>query len=1233
MDHGKKVWAPDMVQGFILGEVTDFGTDEIEVQPLDGSKTIKAPFDSVYPAEDDDSLAVEDNCGLMYLNEGTLLHNLDLRYMKDEIYTYTANILLALNPYHSLDFYTAKHIAEYQGKSLGVMPPHIYAIADKSYRDMRNLSLSQSIMCSGESGAGKTESTKHLLRYLTDSYGGGGDTDDLEQRILAANPFLEAFGNAKTTRNNNSSRFGKFIEIHFNRNAKVIGAHILHYLLEKSRVIEQTNEERNYQVFYRICRGAPENMRKSLNLNEDCGTYEYLKHSMLGDIPFLDDVKDFAEMEKSMTDCGLTPDEKANVFRISAAVLHLGNILLEESGDGSGIQSSAEATLSGVSAMLGIDPDDMRKGLTTKEINIGGQKGTKGLNVKEAQFSMWGLTKALYSRMFDWMIDRINLCFPFPVEKSVNYIGILDIAGFEYFRKNSFEQFCINFCNEKLQQFFNERVLKDEQELYVKESIKFKEVEFVDNQDCIDLIEKDKEGIFAILDETSKMPRATDKMFAEALHKKHAKHFRLQSPRKSKMSYYKQLRDEEGFIIRHFAGAVCYNSDGFMDKNNDALTADLNDMIGGSKDPFLRKIFERRPGEPEIKRGKLSFISLGSKFKKALDSLMEKLNSTRATFVRCIKPNQKMKPKIFEGAGILSQLQCAGMVSVLDLMQGGYPSRTQFKDLYDMYKSVLPPALAKLDPRTFAKALFKALGLNEEDFQFGVSKVFFRPGKFAEFDQIMKADPESLVELVGKVLKWLVKCRWKKITWACVSCIKFASKIRARGAAAIIMQNTIKMYLAKNTHRPRYLGIQELLTVTEQINEMKATVEKMPKNKEKMMTQVDGVLAELSKNVATIKSSMTITREQITKMQDDMNAKIKKQLAAIQKEQEKQKLLAEAERLRKLAAERERLRKEKEAQELARKKEEEDALLRKEMEAEQKKMMAEEDKRIEAERIKAEKDEKNNKLKKNKSEEQRLQAEEAAMLEQERRDQELAMRLAMDAANPSEALSEDAQKKVAAGPSGASGGRKKQKEKTSTHTFANKKQKALHERHDLSKWKYADLRDTINTSCDIDLLEACREEFHRRLKVYHAWKMKNMNKAKSKAETRNPAALSANAKARGAAPAPPKKTKKTERPQRFFRIPFVRPGDKKAGEGKKGAKKGWWYAHFDGQWIARQMELHPEKAPVLLLAGRDDMEMCELSLEETGLTRKRGAEILPREFETEWSKFGGEPYVTAKKKK
>ena len=244
-----------------------------------------------------------------------------------------------------------------------------------------------------------------------------------------------------------------------------------------------------------------------------------------------------------------------------------------------------------------------------------------------------------------------------------------------------------------------------------------------------------------MLDEESKLPKALDASFTEKLQKKHVNHFRLQLPCKSKMTYYKQLRDNGGFIIRHFAGAVCYETDAFIDKNNDALTFDLSSLMQSSKDPFIISLFARKEGEPEIARGK---ITLNKKFKSALGDLMEKLNSTRSSFIRCIKPNQKMQLKVFSGGEILSQLQCAGMVTVLDLMQGGFPSRTAFKDLYDMYKSVLPPVLALLDPRTFAKALFKALGLNEDDFQFGVSLVFFRPGKIAEFDRIMKADPENL---------------------------------------------------------------------------------------------------------------------------------------------------------------------------------------------------------------------------------------------------------------------------------------------------------------------------------------------------------------------------------------------------------------------------------------------------------------------------------------------------------
>jgi myosin-6 len=1229
MDQGQKVWCPHILNGFQLGEICDFATDTISVQPLDGSKVVEIGHDDIYLAEEDGAPIVADNCGLMYLNEATLLHNLDRRFQEDLIYTYTANILLALNPYHSIDCYGAALVKQYQGKSLGVLPPHIYAIADKAYRDMRNLSLSQSIMCSGESGAGKTESTKHLLRYLTDSYGGGGDVADLESRILAANPLLESFGNAKTTRNNNSSRFGKFVELHFNRNALVIGAHILHYLLEKSRIIEQNGEERNYQVFYRMCRGAPKTMRDALNLAEDCASYEYLRHSKLEPIPFLDDVKEFAVMEKSMTDCGLDPKEKANIFRITAAVLHIGNINFEEAGDGCKVTADSETSASGVAQMLGLDAEELKSAIANKIMNIGGTETKKGLSLTDTKFNKNGLGKSLYSKLFDWIVERINTCFPFPADKSVNYIGILDIAGFEYFRHNSFEQFCINYCNEKLQQFFNQRVLKDEQELYVKEAIKFKEVEYVDNQDCIDLIEASKTGILGILDDVARAPQATETGFAEKLHGAHSKHFRLQVPRKSKMAYYKQLRDNEGFIIRHFAGAVCYEvgngeNSGFLDKNNDALTADLAFLMDESKDPFMRELFKAKPGDPKPKRGKLTLVSLGDKFKKALNVLMDKLNSTRASFVRCIKPNAQMKPKIFEGAMILSQLQCAGMVSVLDLMQGGYPSRTQFQDLYDMYASILPPELKALDPRTFAKALFKALGMNEDDFQFGVSKVFFRPGKFAEFDSIMKADPEHLKALVAKVMDWLIKARWKKITWAAVSCFKFAAKIRARAGAAIIMQNTIKMFLAKSSNRPRYLGIKELKTLTGQIEAMKETCNKFPKNKEKYLALVEGVLGDLKADIGKIRTADKISREDIKGMRESLNKKIEKNLAAIRKEQEKQKLQAEAERLRKLQEEMAKERERKMEEERKRIEAEAEAQMMKQMEEEARKEEEAEQVRQEKERIKAEKDGSNQKLQDKKNAELRREQEEAALLEQERRDQELAMRLALDAAKPDEALSDDARAQKASG-----GVRRKPKTKTTTTSFANKKQEQLHKKHDLSKWKYADLRDTINTSCDVDLLEACREEFHRRLKVYHAWKMKNQQKGKGGVSSRAPEALAASAKARGSAPAPPAKKKKSNtRPQRFFRIPFIRPGDK----GKPGSKKGWWFAHFDGQWIARQMELHPEKSPVLLVAGRDDMEMCELSLEETGLSRKRGAEILQREFEDEWSKNGGDPYESARKK-
>jgi len=1258
MDQGKKVWAPHLTEGFILGEICDMGADTLTVQPLDGSKATSASYDDVYPAEDGKLKAVADNCALMYLNEATLLNNLKRRYATDEIYTYTANILLALNPYHTLDMYTEKIIKQYQGVSLGVLPPHVFAIADKAYRDMRNLGLSQGVVVSGESGAGKTETTKYILRYLTDSYGGGGTITDLEARILAANPLLEAFGNAKTTRNNNSSRFGKFVELHFNKNALVVGAYIEHYLLEKSRCISQSDKERNYHVFYRICKGSPESMRNSLSLQADVTQYAYLKTGITSNVEGLDDVKEFAILEKAMNDVGMEQMEKANVFRCTAAVLHIGNLLFVEGAQGDSSLSSNDAvqkTAKGLCAMLGLEQVALTAALCSTVITVGGTESKKSKNVKEANFGRDALAKALYSKLFDWIVKRINKCFPFP--SSENFIGVLDIAGFEYFQTNSFEQFCINYCNEKLQQFFNLRMLKDEQELYVKESIKFKEVEYVDNQDCIDLIEGKPTGILHLLDEESKVPKASDATFTTKLHSAHKDHFRLQLPRKSKMSYYKTLKDDEGFIVRHFAGAVCYNTKDFIDKNNDALTVDLAFMMDGSKDPFIRELFVPGPNDPVPTRGKLTLISLGTKFKAALARLLEKLNSTRSNFIRCIKPNQQQKPKIYSGGEILSQLQCAGMVSVLDLMQGGFPSRTAFKELYDLYKNALPPALASLEPRIFCKALFKALGLNEDDFQFGVSKVFFRPGKFAEFDTIMKSDPENLVKMVSKVVTWLLEQRWKKIAWACFSCIKFSQKILARGASAITMQKVILMHLARSVHIVRYKGIQNIRTLHNSCTTMLEIVEKFPKNKEKFVADVNAIKTFIDGQATKIKQDLKLDRIAIKKLADEIQVQCDKQMAAISKEQAKMKMAAEMERLKKLAEEMEKERLRKEAEEAKRKEDEEEGKRIKAMEDQRKKEMEAEEKQMELDRIAYEKDLVNKKLVEARDKANLAERQIELAAEQERRDQELAMRLAMDAGTKSqEALTADLAKQVVLTS-------RKAARPATTTTFANKKAEAQYKKMDLAKWKYADLRDTIQSSVDLDILEACREEFHRRLKVYHTWKMKSQKTAEQeksassrapglydaasrRGEAPKPAGslesaankrgdapkpLAMQAKMRGDAPKPPPKgTKGNERPQRFFRIPFVRPGETANSDQKK---RGWWFAHFDGQWIARQMELHPDKAPTLLQAGRDDMEMCELSLEETGLSRKRGAEILAREFEDEWSRCGGAVYVARVGKK
>nr|XP_014433474.1 unconventional myosin-VI isoform X5 [Pelodiscus sinensis] len=1223
MEDGKPVWAPHPTDGFQMGKIVDIGPDSLSIEPLNQKgKTFLAIINQVFPAEEDSKKDVEDNCSLMYLNEATLLHNIKVRYCKDRIYTYVANILIAVNPYFDIPkLYSLETIKKYQGKSLGTLPPHVYAVADKAFRDMKVLKMSQSIIVSGESGAGKTENTKFVLRYLTESYGTGQDIDD---RIVEANPLLEAFGNAKTVRNNNSSRFGKFVEIHFNEKNLVVGGFVSHYLLEKSRICVQGKEERNYHIFYRLCAGAPEDIRQKLYLtspdnfrylNRGCTRYfatkdtdkqilqnrkspEYIKAGSLKD-PLLDDHGDFNRMCTAMKKIGLDDAEKLDLFRVVAGVLHLGNIDFEEAGSTSGgciLKNKSSQSLEYCAELLGLDQDDLRISLTTRVMltTAGGTKGTVikvPLKVEQANNARDALAKTVYSHLFDHVVNRVNLCFPF--ETSSFFIGVLDIAGFEYFEHNSFEQFCINYCNEKLQQFFNERILKEEQELYQKEGLGVNEVHYVDNQDCIDLIEAKLVGVLDILDEENRLPQPSDQHFTSMVHQKHKEHFRLSIPRKSKLAVHRNIRDDEGFIIRHFAGAVCYETTQFVEKNNDALHMSLESLICESKDKFVRELFESTTNnnkDPKQKAGKLSFISVGNKFKTQLNLLLEKLRSTGSSFIRCIKPNLKMTSHHFEGGQILSQLQCSGMVSVLDLMQGGFPSRAAFHELYNMYKKYMPEKLARLDPRLFCKALFKALGLNENDYKFGLTKVFFRPGKFAEFDQIMKSDPDHLAELVKRVNHWLICSRWKKVQWCSLSVIKLKNKIKYRASACIKIQKTIRMWLCKRKHKPRIDGLIKVRTLKKRLDKFNEVVSALKEGKPEMSKQIQDLELSIDASMAKIKATV-MTRQQIQKEYDALVKSSEQLLSELQKKKQQEE---EAERLRRIQEEMERERKRREEEEQRRRKEQEERRLKAEIEAKRKQ---EEEER-----------------KKREEEEKRIQVEIEAQLAREREeetpkldDRELAMRIAQSEA---ELISDEAQLDL-----GLRRGPSVQATKAAAGT----------KKHDLSKWKYAELRDTINTSCDIELLAACREEFHRRLKVYHAWKSKN-KKRNTETEQRAPKSVTDYAQQNPTAQLPARHQEiEINRQQRYFRIPFIRPADQYKDPQNK--KKGWWYAHFDGPWIARQMELHPDKPPILLVAGKDDMEMCELNLEETGLTRKRGAEILPRQFEEIWERCGGIQYL------
>ncbi|KAL0418596.1 UNVERIFIED_CONTAM: Myosin-8 [Sesamum radiatum] len=716
------VWVEDPDVAWIDGEVVAVNGEDIKVLCTSG-KTVVVKSSNVYPKDAEaPPCGVDDMTKLPYLHEPGVLHNLKSRYDINEIYTYTGNILIAVNPFQRLPhLYDSHMMAQYKGAAFGELSPHPFAVADAAYRLMMNEGISQAILVSGESGAGKTESTKLLMQYL--AYMGGRSASEgrsVQQQVLESNPVLEAFGNAKTVRNNNSSRFGKFVEIQFDDRGRISGAAIRTYLLERSRVCQVSDPERNYHCFYMLCAAPPEDTQKYKLGNPR--TFHYLNQSNCIELDGVDDAKEYAATRKAMDTVGISSEEQDAIFRVIAAILHLGNI---EFTKGKEIDSSMPKDekswfhLRTAAELFMCDAKALEDSLCKRVIVTRDETITKELDPEAAVGSRDALAKIVYSRLFDWLVDKINSSIgQDPNSKCL--IGVLDIYGFESFKTNSFEQFCINLTNEKLQQHFNQHVFKMEQEEYTKEEINWSYIEFIDNQDVLDLIEKKPGGIIALLDEACMFPRSTHETFAQKLYQTFKNHKRFSKPKLARSD----------FTICHYAGDVTYQTELFLDKNKDYVIAEHQALLSASKCSFVSGLF---PVSNEESSKQSKFSSIGSRFKQQLQALLETLSATEPHYIRCVKPNNLLKPAIFENHNVLQQLRCGGVMEAIRISCAGYPTKRPFYEFVDRFGILAPEVLeGSADEVTVCKKLLEKVGL--EGYQIGKTKVFLRAGQMAELD-------------------------------------------------------------------------------------------------------------------------------------------------------------------------------------------------------------------------------------------------------------------------------------------------------------------------------------------------------------------------------------------------------------------------------------------------------------------------------------------------------------------
>lgn len=801
LHKGANVWVEDKDSAWVPAQVFGFVGNQVQVVTSSSKKVLSSSEKLLLRDPDADHGGVDDMTKLTYLNEPGVLYNLERRYALDSIYTYTGSILIAVNPFTKLPHLYNEHMMEqYKGAPFGELSPHVFAVADASYRAMVSENQSQSILVSGESGAGKTETTKLIMQYL--AYVGGrslGDDRSVEQQVLESNPLLEAFGNARTVRNDNSSRFGKFVEIQFDANGRISGAAIRTYLLERSRVVQITDPERNYHCFYQLCASKEDCDKYKL---EHPSLFHYLNQSKTYELQGVSNEEEYIKTRRAMTIVGISQDEQEAIFRTLAAILHLGNVEFSPGieHDSSKVKDEKSSFhLQMAADLLMCDVNLLLSSLCTRSIQTREDTIIKALDCNAAVASRDALAKTVYSRLFDWLVEKINRSVGQDPGSRLQ-IGLLDIYGFECFKDNSFEQFCINFANEKLQQHFNEHVFKMEQEEYNREAINWSYIEFVDNQDVLDLIEKKPIGIIALLDEACMFPKSTHESFATKLFNNFFAHPRLEKAKFSRTD----------FTVRHYAGKVTYQTQTFLDKNRDYVVVEHCNVLSPSKCPLIAALFSSM--SEETTRSSYKFSSVSSRFKQQLQALMETLNSTEPHYIRCIKPNSLNRPHIFENQSILQQLRCGGVLEAVRISLAGYPTRRTYAEFVDRFGLLVPEFMdGSYDEKTITLKILQKLKL--DNFQLGRTKVFLRAGQIGVLDARRTEVLNAAARFVqGRLRTYIARRDFISIRAAAISVQAYCRGCLARRiytrkietVAAVSVQRYVRGWLSRQAYLQLY---------------------------------------------------------------------------------------------------------------------------------------------------------------------------------------------------------------------------------------------------------------------------------------------------------------------------------------------------------------------------------------------------------------------------------------------